>query len=620
MSLKDHFRIGSNTKTMTSTVILQLVEEGKLKLNDPIGKFVPGVPNGEQDHDPRTVGDAQRAVQLHLRPGLQRDARQEPEEGLDLGRTAEDRLQAQAELRPGQEYEYCNTNIVLLGVVIEKLTGMSASEAFEERIFKPLGMTHTELPARTNWKLPEPHAQGYQFGTNVETIDSYAVPEAQQAAALDGSLKPLNETDANPSWAWTAGGAISTPADLATYVKAMVGGGLLDKQMQKVRLNSIRPVVPGQKSGVGYGLGIAQFAPNILGHDGQLPGFSSFMVYDIKTGDTVIISANLSASPVTGENAAVELGKVVLGTLYGNAIVPKGDAAPQPAASSPADVGAHRSPVRFPRSVLHLETELQRHLVVRDAPIVTKVTATSVTSNQSRFLSVLRARATAFSIASSMLSVEDPTISTHCVDVAAHVASSGQPDRQGPSRPGDTRGRPRLRVPGRPTGDLHAADHHLAEPRGQRRARRIAMSDAERDEFLGASRTCRVATVGTEGPHVAPLWFVWHDGTLWLTSLNRSQRWTPTWNAIRGSRSSSTPGVDYSELRGVELRGRVEVVGEVPRTGEPEPRLEPVERAFAEKYTGGSEFGYDGRHAWLALHPEKIVSWDFRSCPEAGAA
>lgn len=219
---------------------------------------------------------------------------------------------------------------MLLGVVIEKLTGMSASRAFEERIFKPLGMTHTELPARTNWKLPEPHAQGYQFGTNVETLDTYAVPKAQQAAALDGSLKPLDETDANPSWAWTAGGAISTPADLATYVKAMVGGGLLDKQMQKVRMNSIRPVVPGQKGGVGYGLGIARFAPNILGHDGQLPGFSSFMVYDIKTGDTVIIAANLSASPVSGENAAVELGKVVLGTLYGNSIVPKGDAAAPP--------------------------------------------------------------------------------------------------------------------------------------------------------------------------------------------------------------------------------------------------------------------------------------------------
>jgi nitroimidazol reductase NimA-like FMN-containing flavoprotein (pyridoxamine 5'-phosphate oxidase superfamily) len=151
----------------------------------------------------------------------------------------------------------------------------------------------------------------------------------------------------------------------------------------------------------------------------------------------------------------------------------------------------------------------------------------------------------------------------------------------------------------------------MNEPKGQRRARRIAMSDAERDEFLRAERTCRVATVGTAGPHVAPLWFVWVDGALWLTSLNRSQRWT---DLERDPRIAVVvdAGHDYMELRGVELRGRVEVVGEVPRTGEPEPRLEPVERAFAEKYIGGSEFGHDGRHAWLVLHPEKIVSWDFR--------
>ncbi len=150
----------------------------------------------------------------------------------------------------------------------------------------------------------------------------------------------------------------------------------------------------------------------------------------------------------------------------------------------------------------------------------------------------------------------------------------------------------------------------MAEPKGQRRARRIAMSDAERDEFLREERTCRVATVGTGGPHVAPLWFVWHDSALWLTSLNRSQRWTDLERDPRIAVVVDT-GHDYMELRGVELRGRVEVVGEVPRTGEPEPRLEPIERAFAEKYIGGAEFGHDGRHAWLVLHPEKIVSWDF---------
>jgi len=140
------------------------------------------------------------------------------------------------------------------------------------------------------------------------------------------------------------------------------------------------------------------------------------------------------------------------------------------------------------------------------------------------------------------------------------------------------------------------------------------MSDAERDAFLAEQRTCRVATVGPRGPHVSPLWFVWVDGAVWLHSLSRSQRWT---DMTRDPRVAAVvdDGVDYGELRGVEIRGRVEVVGEVPRTGEPEPRLEPVERTFAEKYAGRSEIAYDGRHAWLALRPEKIVSWDFRKLP-----
>src|SRR5205085_11815455 len=109
-----------------------------------------------------------------------------------------------------------------------------------------------------------------------------AVPPAQLPAALDGTLKPINYTDANPSWGWTAGGAISNADDLGNYVKAMVGGKLLDEKTQKIRMDSFKPIVPG-KSLPAYGLGLAQFAPNVYGHDGQIPGFASFMVYDPTT-------------------------------------------------------------------------------------------------------------------------------------------------------------------------------------------------------------------------------------------------------------------------------------------------------------------------------------------------
>lgn len=137
------------------------------------------------------------------------------------------------------------------------------------------------------------------------------------------------------------------------------------------------------------------------------------------------------------------------------------------------------------------------------------------------------------------------------------------------------------------------------------------MDDAERDEFLAAERTCRVATVGDDGaPHVTPLWFAWDGTSLWLTSIVRSQRWT---DLQRDGRVSIVvdAGDDYMELRGVEIQGSAVPVGEVPRTGEPNPSLETPERLFGDKYSGGQMF-HDGRHGWLRVDPDKIVSWDFR--------
>jgi Pyridoxamine 5'-phosphate oxidase len=144
------------------------------------------------------------------------------------------------------------------------------------------------------------------------------------------------------------------------------------------------------------------------------------------------------------------------------------------------------------------------------------------------------------------------------------------------------------------------------------------MSAAEVDEFLGAARTCRVATVGAAGPHVSPLWFVWREGALWLTSLTRSQRWRDLMVDPRVAVVVDA-GEAYDELRGVELRGSVAVVGEVPRTGvEDVSELAAVESIFSHKYGGGGEVGYDGRHAWLRLEPTKIISWDFRKLAGLG--
>ncbi|SDI81467.1 Pyridoxamine 5'-phosphate oxidase [Frankineae bacterium MT45] len=149
----------------------------------------------------------------------------------------------------------------------------------------------------------------------------------------------------------------------------------------------------------------------------------------------------------------------------------------------------------------------------------------------------------------------------------------------------------------------------------QKRGRRIAMSGDEVDAFLGVQRTCRVATTSHDGPHLTPLWFVWHNQAIWLYSLDRSQRWA---DIVRSPRIAVLvdAGVEYATLHGVEIRGEAAVVGEVPRTGAQlaaeEQELLVVEGIFARKYFDIAELWHDGRHAWLRVVPDALRSWDFR--------
>ena len=144
------------------------------------------------------------------------------------------------------------------------------------------------------------------------------------------------------------------------------------------------------------------------------------------------------------------------------------------------------------------------------------------------------------------------------------------------------------------------------------------MTAEERDAFLGEQKVCRVATVSAGGrPHVSPLWYAWDGESLWLYSVVRSQRWRDLERDPRVSVVVDAGEASYPELRGVELSGRAEPVGEVPRTGEPgHPELEEAERLYFARYHGG-EAGHDGRHAWLRVTPERQYTWDFRKLPRA---
>lgn len=142
------------------------------------------------------------------------------------------------------------------------------------------------------------------------------------------------------------------------------------------------------------------------------------------------------------------------------------------------------------------------------------------------------------------------------------------------------------------------------------------MSPDEVDAFLTGQRTCRVATVSPDGaPHVSALWFAWDGTSLWLYSITRSRRWS---ELRRDPRIAVVvdAGEEYGDLRGVELSGTALFVGEAPRTGAPCPELEAPERLFAAKNFGLDAMPHDGRHGWLRLTPEAVVSWDFRKLTE----
>ncbi|MEU1147850.1 pyridoxamine 5'-phosphate oxidase family protein [Streptomyces sp. NPDC005863] len=152
----------------------------------------------------------------------------------------------------------------------------------------------------------------------------------------------------------------------------------------------------------------------------------------------------------------------------------------------------------------------------------------------------------------------------------------------------------------------------------QRRGRRIMMTPEELDAFLASERTCRVATVSPDGaPHVSTLWFAWDGTSMWLYSITRSKRWSDLRKEPRIAVVVDT-GEEYGELRGVELSGTVEFVGEVPRTGVPCPELDAPERMFAQKVFGLTEMPHDGRHAWIRLTPDAVASWDFRKLAAIG--
>lgn len=314
-TLDTKVRIGSNTKTWTGTAIMQMVQEGKISIDDPVSKYRPDVPNGANI----TVG-----MLLNMRSGLynytetltlnealDKDPQKvwQPEELVALG------LSNPPYFPPGTGYHYSNTNTVLLGLIAEKLDGKPIAQIFQDRFFSKLKMTSSSFPANTDTAIPAPYASGYSYSGNVETLDEPSLSPERIAAIEAGTVQPRVTTNDNPSWTWSAGQGIASANDLATWVKAMGDGSLLNEATQKLRLDSVQPTDPTKPDGAGYGYGIAQMGP-MYGHIGEMPGYNSFMGYDPANDVTMVVWANL-APTIDGNAAAAVVASKLVPFIYG---------------------------------------------------------------------------------------------------------------------------------------------------------------------------------------------------------------------------------------------------------------------------------------------------------------
>lgn len=316
-----HFRVGSVTKTWTGTVVLQLVQEGKLSLSDPVSKFIANVPNG----DAITIEQL-----LSMRSGLYNYSKDlafnqtldaQPDKLWTTGELLDIAFSHPVDFAPDTSFGYSNTNTVLLGLIIEQLTRMSAADAMQARLFAPLGLTDTYLPPQNDTSLPAPAPHGYLWGTNAETATESALSPERQAAAANGTLQPTDVTAVSASWAWTAGSGISTVKQLAAFVQRMVGGGYLNADLQARRLSTCTLLVPSNPNSPSYCLGIAKYG-SFYGHNGQINGFNTFMVYDPTTQTTVVIWATSALAP-DGRAPADSIARILIGELSKPVEVPE---------------------------------------------------------------------------------------------------------------------------------------------------------------------------------------------------------------------------------------------------------------------------------------------------------
>lgn len=260
------FRVGSITKIFVATVVLQLVAERRLRLSDTVDQVIPGVVEGNgYQGDKITVRmllDHTSGIADYTdNPRIEEIAVTDPRHDFTLRELAEAGLELPPDFPPGTSWHYSDTNYVLLGMIIQRVTRRTYVREINKRIIRPLHLRSTYFPG-TNPRIRGPHLHGY-------------TPVADDPAEL------RDTTEVNTTFARATGDMISTVGDLDRFDSALLGGRLLPGRLLRAML---RPV-PGSQPYPGsdmfrYGLGAVIATPpcgvKVYGNGGTLDGWETW--------------------------------------------------------------------------------------------------------------------------------------------------------------------------------------------------------------------------------------------------------------------------------------------------------------------------------------------------------
>ena len=273
MKTTDLMRIGSITKTFTATLVLQLVDDGKLSLDDKLDKYVPDFPNSDRITIRQLLTHTSGIPSWDEDDELREEIFSHPGEGWTVEKMVQIVGEQPLLFEPGTDYSYSNVGYFLVGRVIEKVTGNSVESEIEKRIAGPLGLENTFLPGGPEFEGDTVHGYEEEDGKVVDTTGT----EATRVVNYD--------------LAYTAGGMVSTLEDLKVWAKALATSELLSEEMHREQLPADLEESPGSPVKSGYGMGVGQ-QDVWIGHSGAIAGFNANMGYYPDKDATIVTFFN----------------------------------------------------------------------------------------------------------------------------------------------------------------------------------------------------------------------------------------------------------------------------------------------------------------------------------------